>query len=128
MANITVLEDEIFEGTTPEITANLQDENGDAVAGSNLTTLTLTLFSRNDLSYPIINTREDQNVLNVNDVTVDEAGLVTWSTQPEDTIVYDSNLKLEKHRAVFEWTYDSGAKNGKHIIDMTIKNLAKTVT
>jgi len=125
MANITTLTDEILEQTTPVITATVRDEAGVAISGVNLTTLTLTLYSRNDPSYPIINTRDAQDVLNVNNVTVDANGLLTWALQSGDTTMYDESLDIETHRAVFEWTYNAGARNGKYMIDMPIRNLAK---
>jgi hypothetical protein len=124
--NRIVLDDIIYEETTSKITATLKDEDDVAVPASSLTTLTLTLFSISGDAYPIINSREGQDVKNDNNVTVDEDGLVTWSVQPEDTVIENSNLSTEDHRAVFEWTYNSGAKNGKYIIDMTIRNLQKT--
>ncbi len=123
--NITELTDKILEKTTPKITATIQDENGTAIPAASLTTLTLTLYNREDSAKTIINSRNAQNVLNANNVTVDSNGLITWSVQPLDTAILGT-ASSERHRAVFEWTYNSGAKNGKYIIDMTIKNLAKT--
>lgn len=120
--NITLLTDPIMEKTTPKITATIQDEDGVAISSANLTTLTLTLYNLSDST--IINSRSAQNVLNANNVTVDTNGLMTWSVQTLDTIIVGTS-KYEEHRAVFEWTYSAGAKNGKYVIDMSIYNLVK---
>lgn len=122
--NRTVLDAKIPEKTTPEITATIQDEDGNGIDAADLTTLTLTLYNLDDAAKTIINNRDDQDVLNTNNVTVSNVGALVWSVQALDTIIVGSKA-TELHRAVFEFTYNSGAKNGKHIIDMTIINLAK---
>ena len=123
MANITILTDDIMEKTTVKITATVEDENGDGLAAGSLDTLTLTLYSLEDDA--IINSRDAQDVLNANGVTLGGGGNLVWTVTPADTIIVDTTLKAERHRAVFEWTYISGAKNGKHVIDMRIINLVK---
>lgn len=123
MANLTILTDDIMEKTTVKITATVEDENGDGLAAASLDTLTLTLYSLEDDT--IINSRDGQDVLNANDVTLDGSGNLVWTVIPDDTIIVDTTLNAERHRAVFEWTYDTGAKNGKHVIDMRIINLVK---
>ncbi len=123
MANLTILTDDIMEKTTVKITATVEDENGDGLAAASLDTLTLTLYSLEDDT--IINSRDAQDVLNANGVTLDVNGNLIWTVTPADTIIVDTRLKAERHRAVFEWTYDSAAKNGKHVIDMRIINLVK---
>ena len=122
--NITELEDVILEKTSPKITATIQDEDGTAIPAASLDTLTLTLYNLNDSAKTIINDRDAQDVLNTNNVTVDSSGNLIWSVQSLDTIIVGTQER-ENHRAVFEWTYSSGTKNGKYQIDMEIKNLAK---
>ena len=124
--NITELEDVILEKTSPKITATVQDENGVAIPAASLNTLTLTLYNLNDSAKTIINDRNAQDVLNTNNVTVDSSGNLIWLVQSLDTIIVGSQER-ENHRAIFEWTYSSGTKNGKYQIDMEIKNLAKTI-
>lgn len=123
--NITTLVNEILEKTSPKITATIQDEDDVGIPAASLDTLTLTLFNFDDTAKTIINSRTAQDVLNANNVTVDGSGNLVWSVQALDTIIVGT-AAYERHRAVFGWTYNSGAKNGKHIIDMTIKNLIKT--
>ena len=123
MANITILTDDIMEKTTVKITATVEDENGNGIAAAGLDTLTLTLYSLEDDT--IINSRDAQDVLNANGVTLGGGGNLVWTVTPADTIIADTTLKAERHRAVFEWTYASAAKNGKHVIDMRVINLVK---
>jgi hypothetical protein len=121
---ITTIEEEILEKTTPKFTAKIKDEEGEEIPAADLTTLTLTLYNLDDAPvYTILNSRLMQNVLNTAGVTVDGSGNIIWSASPEDMAIIGTTS--EKHRAVFAWTYNSGTKNGKYIIDMTIKNLAK---
>ena len=122
--NISILADNILEGTTPNITATIQDEDGTALADTDLDTLTLNLYNLDDEDNTVINSRTDQDVLNSNNVTVSDAGALVWSVQALDTIIVGTSL-VERHRAVFKWTYSSGTKAGSHIIDMAIRNLEK---
>lgn len=122
--NRTELADIIYEGTTPKITFDIEDEDGNTISASNLDTFTLTLFNLDDSDNTIINSRSDQDVLNTNNVTVDSEGAVVWSVQALDTIIVGTD-NIERHRAVFAWTYNSGNKSGAYIIDMRIRNLIK---
>ncbi len=124
--NYNILPDPILEKTTPEITGIIKDEDGTLISSADLDTVTLTLFNLSDApTCTIINSRTAQNVLNTNNVTIDTSGNLVWSVQPLDTAILGTG-SIENHRAVFEWTYNSGSKNGKHIIDMVIRNLIKT--
>ena len=123
MANLTILTDDIMEKTTVKITATVEDENGAGLAAASLDTLTLTLYSLEDDT--IISSRDAQNVKNANGVALGVGGNLVWTVTPADTIIVNTTLNAERHRAVFEWTYDTGAKNGKHVIDMRIINLVK---
>lgn len=105
------------ERATQKFTATVKDENGAAIPGASLTTLTLTLYETT--TQQIINGRDAQNVLNANGVTVDSAGLLTWVMAPLD----NQHLGLarpELHVALFEWTYDSGNKRGQHEVGFSI--------
>ena len=125
--NLDTLTDEILEKTTPTITAYLTDENGDAVPVADIATLTLTLYGKETKA--IINTRNDQDVLNLNGVTVEDDStgtLITWELDIADTAILGTRAE-EDHRAVFKWTWGSTERTGRHIIDMTVVNLAKVI-
>jgi len=107
-------------GTSGQFTGTLQNADGTAVvydAGETetprISTLTLTL--RDAATGTILNSRNSQNVLNANDVTVDAAGALKWLIQPTDTAMHDSTKAVEEHLAEFSFTYtdtDSNTKTG----------------
>ena len=104
----------------------LSDEAGAAIPLSDMTTITLTLYD--DYTGTIINSRNAQNVKNTNNVTYTEAGLLTWTLQPNDNIIVSSDVRTnsyEKHIALFEFTWDSGAKAGKHELEFQVRQLNK---
>lgn len=113
----------VNEKVTARYTADVQDHEGNAIAGSSLTTLTLTLYDK--ATGTIINNRNAQNVLNVNGVTVDGSGNLVWVMTPDDNAILTAASKVEKHIALFQWTWDSGAKAGKHEVTIQVKNLTK---
>ena len=125
--SLTIAERVIPEGTTATYTATLQDEAGQPVALASLTSLTLTYYNVADGS--IINSRNAQDVKNANNVTVHATnGLVTWELQAADTVIVDSTIatgRREQHKALFTWTWASGAKVGRHEVLIEIKQLAK---
>jgi hypothetical protein len=110
----------VAERTTPLYTATLVDEDGAIIPGSTLTTLVLTHY--NLATDAILNSRDAQNVLNANNVTVSELGILEWVLQPLDTLIVDDTLCLETHVALFEFTWNSGARVGKHEIRYEVRN------
>lgn len=117
----------MLEKTSAKLTAQIVDENGVGIPVTSLATLILDLYSMSDPAKPIINNRTAQDVLGVNNVSIDTSGNLIWDIQPADNAILDSTLANESHRAVFAWTYNGGAKAGKYIIDMTVVNLAKVI-
>jgi len=125
--NIETLSESILEKTTPTLTANLEDENGAPVEKTALATLTLTLYVKG--TNTIINSRNAQDILDRNGVTVTETStetIIEWEMETADTAVIGTR-QSEEHRAVFEWTYGTPVKTGRHVIDMTVVNLEKVV-
>lgn len=117
----------VKESTTPIYTFSLVDEDGVAVLLTDLITLTLTYYLVADSS--IINSRNNQNVKNVNGVTVSATSVVTWDLTTSDTAIIDAvTTKVgdkERHRALWTWTYTtaSGTKTGRDEIDILVENL-----
>ena len=118
----------VNEGTTFVYKATIVDENGAAIILTDITTLTLTLYDLDAGS--IINTRNAQNVLNLNGVTVHAtSGLLTWTATPTDNAIVTASTptgNYETHVALFQWTWNSGAKAGKHEMQVAVKQLLKT--
>lgn len=116
----------VTEKASAVYTGKLVDQTGAAVSGSVLNTLTLTLYDK--LTGTSINGRNAQNVLNQNDVTVDDSGVITWTLQPADNAIVNTTLPssystdsdghyLEKHVALFQATWgSSGACNHEIVI------------
>ena len=116
----------VHERTTLQITATIKDETGAAIPLAGLTTLTLTLYVRDTTAQAIVNSVDDVNVLNTGrGVMHATSGLLTLTLLPADTQIIDSTSAIEWHRALIEWTYDAGAKAGKHEIDFPVLNLNK---
>lgn len=128
----------IQEQTSGAYRATITDEGGSMLPGSTLSTLKLTLYqvgSGGAITY--INARNEQNVLNANGVTVYDALQVDtlsdgttlsynlkWIIAPADTTIINSALKVERHIALFEWTWPTG-KAGKHEVILAVKNLTE---
>lgn len=112
----------ISEQETPTYEFRLVDEAGVPIAGSTLNTATLTLYAVP--SGTIINSRNGQNVLNANQVTISEAGLVTWTLQLNDVKILDNTLRIEVHRALFLFTWGAG-RSKPHEVDLEVENLGK---
>lgn len=119
----TVISSPLDEQSSALVTAEVTNEAGVAVPASALSTLTLTLYDRQ--TGTILNSRDGQDVLNTNGVTVDSAGLFAWGLTPLDTIIIDVTKALETHVGLFTWTYDSGTKTGRHEIVHVVRNLTK---
>lgn len=109
----------VYEQTTARYTAQLKDETGAVVPAASIATLTLTL--RNEADNAIINSRSNQNVLNMNGVTVDVSGNLVWTMDPADNAVIDATQATERHRATVKWTYGSG-KKGNHEVEFVVIN------
>jgi hypothetical protein len=112
----------VAEKTTQKYTATIKDENGTAIPAASLTTLTLTLYEQT--TQTIINSRNQQNVLNLQGVTVDAQGLLTWVMTPADN-AHLGVAQKEQHVALFEFTYAAGAKRGQAEVLFEVTNTAR---
>lgn len=103
------------------VTATLVDETGAPVAKAGVTALTMTLYDA--ATNAIINSRKNQNVLDVNNVTMTAAtGIVAWSVQPADMAMV-SQLTRETHVAQFTAKWSGGAKEHTWKVLLPIENL-----
>jgi len=123
---LTAAQRVVRERSTALYTATIKDENGDALSYEDLDALTLTLYNLADGT--IINSREDQDVLNANNVTVSAAGVLAWTMQPADNPIVSATTAgwKEKHVALFEWTY-STTKKGSYEVTIEVESLEKVV-
>lgn len=99
-------------GQSGLFTGTLLDANGTAIPLANINSITLTITDAATGS--IVNSRNSQNVLNANNVTVHAtSGALSWLIQPGDTTLLNSSSAYEEHIAEFTWTYET-SKVGKH--------------
>lgn len=104
-------------------TATLKDADEVPITKANLTAITLTLYNVADGT--IINSRENQDVKDANNVTIHATtGLLTWNMQPEDNAIVSGAL-LERHRALWKYTHTQSGSPGKHEFDFFVRNLTK---
>ena len=112
------------EQSTALYTATLHDERAAVIGSGRMDTLTLTLCNMVDGA--IINSRNAQDVLNLNNVTLDASGNLEFVLQPADTAMQDGTARTEIHRAIFQAAYDGG-KQANWDVDFRIRNLTKVV-
>lgn len=126
MSSTVTLTTVMLEGQSGIYSVNITDENDDGILVAQFFTLTLTYYD--ELSGVIINTRDGQNALNTNNVTLAAAGsplvtTLTWLLQPADTVLVDARHELEWHVALFQWTWDSGTKHMAREVRFAVENL-----
>ncbi len=114
---------DVIEGATARYSAVLKDETDTVIPAASLTALTLTLY--NVATGAIINSRNAQNVLNANNVTVDASGNLVWTVQPGDNAIVDTSLDREDHVALFKFEWSSPTKRGYHQVVLRAQNMAK---
>ena len=112
------------EGTGAIYTATLEDSTETAIPSANISAITLTFYDV--ASGDIINSRDDQDVKNANNVTIHStSGLLTWTMQAADNVIVDDDLAWEHHRALFEFVFSGTGSPGKHISQLMVRNLSK---
>lgn len=107
----------VNQNNTYILSFDLVDEDGNAISLSALGTLLLTQYYYNsDLESSdkyhkdIINSRNNQDVKNANNVTVSSTGAVEWTLQQEDTVKLNPDTAEETHVCLFTWGW-SGKQN-----------------
>lgn len=130
--NRTILKDAsgarliVAEQSSLQITATLLDETGAPVPLAGLSSLTLTLYSRDSATQEIINSVSAVSILNTGRGTVHAtSGLLTIAMVPADNTIIDTTQDLEWHRALIQGTYGGGVKAVKQEIDFQVRNLSK---
>lgn len=111
----------LTEATSGRYTATIRDETETVLPVSLITVATLTLYAPT-APITIINSRNAQDVLNANGVTIDEAGLLTWTITPADTAISDATLDTERHIALFHFAW-GGDKGAYHEVVLVVRNL-----
>lgn len=104
-------------GSTGLYTTILNDHLNQPIPLADIVSLTLTLTQIDkpatgpEIIGAIVNNREDQDVLNANNVTVHTtSGLLSFFIQSLDTAIIDATKLYETHRATFQCTYNTANK------------------
>ena len=119
---MVIIDEPILEATTAFPRFNLVDETGAAIAGTSLSTFTLTYYDADTLT--VLNSRSAQPVLNQNGVTVDGQGLVTWTMTPDDTVLVSTTKERELHVALWTWAWASGTRTNRHEVGLYIERVS----
>lgn len=125
---------QINEQESGRFTALITGDDEQPLPGSTLATLRLTLYViKQDGTDQILNSRNQQNVLGVNDVVVydtpqtDPDGNLynlLWNVRSADTVIVENALGWERHIALFEWTAPSGVVGNMEIV-LNVRNLRR---
>jgi len=105
-------------------TAVLLDEDDAPIAAGTLDTLTLTLWDYSTRT--ILNSRDAQDVLNANNVTLDGSGNLVWYLQADDNAIVGTVAEgnIETHKALFEWTWGTG-QQGSWMVTLNVQATAR---
>ena len=97
------------QGASCNLVVTFADASGSAIAKTNLATLKATVYDAATLA--VINSRDDQNVLDANGGTVATDGTLTLRLQPLDNTIVDGTLEAghtESHVVRLTWTWSDG--------------------
>lgn len=123
------------ERSTGSIEFDILDRDGEGVPVAGILTAELTLYdwdtgaagSGTSPRAGILNGRDGQDVKNLNDVTLSDAdtvGHVLWLVQPEDNVIVTDRRQVERHRAMFLFTWSGGEFRFECELDVTNLRLA----
>jgi hypothetical protein len=112
---------DVVQETTGKYTATIVDEDGNGISSADITTAVMTLYDTQ--TEDIINTRDAQDILNANGVTIDTSGNLEWIWDPEDMPILHSVRKPEVHTALIKITWDSGAKQLYHEVSFRVNKV-----
>ena len=107
---------QVNKGTTCRISGTFISDDGTTLT-SNPDTIVATLYELS--SGTVINSRDQQNVLNVNGGTCN-SGVFVLFLGASDNVILNSGRLSENHRLFLEWTYNNGTRNGNAYIDVTV--------
>lgn len=98
----------VQEGESCNLVFTPTDVVGAAIVKANLITLKFTLFDLTTSS--VVNSRNDQSVIDANQGAVDTAGVLTMRLGPLDTVIVGTNAAGSKQvRCVqLNWTFNDG--------------------
>lgn len=123
------------EGSSGFVRFQLVDQAGAPVDFDGLTDATLTLWDIEtgsaDVSPAegILNERDGQDILpegsplEEHNVTYESDGYVRWDLQPEDNVIVNPRRQIERHRAMFDFSFEGGSLN--YELEIEVVNLRR---
>lgn len=115
------VDDHLTEQSTALYTCTLLDELGTPIPVASLIEATLTLFDKR--TQTIINNRDNQSVLNTNNVTINSDGVLAWALQAADNVIVNTHERYEVHVAQFKFVWGGG--QSYHTLLLYVDNLQK---
>ena len=113
----------INERTSARYTATLTDETGAVINGTTLDSATITAYDVT--TGTIIGSRNAQNCLQANGVTISALGLLTWILDPADNAILGS-AATERKAAMFVLGWGGASvKQCRHEMTWIVRNLSK---
>ena len=112
---------DVHQDMSGKYSARLVDENNAAIDITVVESLELTLYD--STTDEIINNREDQNVLNLNGVTLDCDGTLTWLWEALDMPRLHTTKAAETHIALFRVVWGSGVKQLLHDVAFRVNKV-----
>lgn len=113
MSHKTAIDEPHWEGTTPLLEFDIQDE---AEVGFKPTELFFTLYDGK--TDTIVNDRNNVSVID----SCDANGHVALWMEADDLAMLNTNRRTEVRRALFRWTWNAGQRTGSHEVEFTIEN------
>lgn len=100
------------------ISGTILDQASTPVPLASISAATLTLYDIDTYDASgspidgIINSRNAQDIRNAHDVEIHAtSGLFTWTMEPDDNPIITSRRQVERHRALFTFTWTGGSFN-----------------
>lgn len=111
------------EGSSSNIRGTFVDFEGTQIPKSAIITLLLTLFNYH--TNEVINSREEQDILDLNGGEVSTEGELLLRLEPADNIINDDTKDEELHVARLLWTWNDGEANRTGVKEVVfgVKNL-----
>lgn len=108
----------IIEGETPRLTYTVTDAEGNAIAGSALTTITAKVVSMS--TGAVVDGWDDTDIKDLQNNAVDESGNGVWDPVPASAIAKAAAGDKEDLMLIITWTWDTPTKTGKHRVLLRI--------
>ena len=109
---------DVTEDTSGRYFAKLIDEFGLGIPAASMNSVTLTLYDT--ASQTIINNRDAQNVLNLNQVTIDGEGNLVWLWLPLDMPRLHDTRAPETHTGLWTVVWNGGNSQILHEISFRV--------